>query len=83
MPTDAPAAFTVNGLPIGWQPIGTAPDDGQCFLAVDSFGQQWICAKADGKLIGIGQKVCSIAACVAERATHWMPLPKSPQSIAR
>ena len=33
-----------------WKPINTAPDDGSIFLAVDDFGQQWLCAKTNEKV---------------------------------
>ena len=64
-----------------WKPINTAPDNGSVFLAVDDFGQQWLCAKINEKVMGIGQKYCTMAKDVANNATHWIPLPKSPNQI--
>ncbi len=61
-----------------WKPINTAPDNGSIFLAVNKFGQQWFCAIANKKVIGIGQSYLIMAEQVANNATHWMPLPKSP-----
>lgn len=48
-------------------------------LAIDSFGQQWICVKQDaGGIIGLGQKVIAIAERIVRDATYWMPLPEPP-----
>jgi hypothetical protein len=71
--------MTVNGMPLGWLPIETAPNDGRAFLVVDSFRQQWICSKLDGRVMGIGEGVLALAKATAERATHWMPLPRAPE----
>lgn len=61
-----------------WQSVETAPKDGRAFLAVDRFGDQWICVNHGYSIVGLGCKAIVMAEQIAEGATHWMPLPAPP-----
>lgn len=68
-------------MEIIWRPIQTAPNDGRAFLAIGSMRQQWICAKLNGRIIGLGQATVEVANTVAKTATHWIPLPEPPPGL--
>jgi hypothetical protein len=62
-------------LAAGWQPIGTAPKDGTCFLAYAAPGQHGL-----PELYSLCVWHSNAGFCIDElrEPTHWQPLPPPP-----
>ena len=60
-----------------WQPIETAPKDGDCFIGLDyrggAMGIYSICVYYDGRI------ECADDGEPRKNLTHWMPLPEPPK----
>jgi hypothetical protein len=69
-------------VPVGWQPIETAPKDGTEFDVWNAYSEERIAnVRWDGKHFvhwWIGG-FDSMDYCRIERPTHWMPLPAPPK----
>jgi len=65
--------------PDGWQPIDTAPKDGQCILWVETDdGGDVMKLVRDGSGNWIYDGEPTYCAVFYIEPTHWMPLPKAP-----
>lgn len=80
---DADQAFASSGAPLadGWQPIATAPEDGQCLLWVktDDGGEVMkLYRDKKGNWLYEGEPTYCTGFYI--EPTHWMPLPHPPTS---
>jgi hypothetical protein len=66
-----------------WQPIETAPKDGSQVVVYGKHAQ-W--SSADGAIVTIGHYFAGLDCWMTDSgvmydATHWMPLPESPENL--